>query len=180
MWRRFFVYGFLGWAAEVAFTGSKTLFWKRDVSARAQSYLWMHPIYGLGGVTLEATGRALRKRTRIERALVGVAAIYGIEYLSGRILKRTLGSVPWDYGKGRFTVHGIIRLDYAPFWLGLAWFFEPLSRALLQTVGNAVEATTSTFGEISASNADEPSEAPAHEKAPVLSNEDRGQGRIDV
>ena len=50
---------------------------------------------------------------------------FTVEYLSGRLLwKHDL--CPWDYGKSRFHIHRIIRLDYAPWWFLAGLFFEKI------------------------------------------------------
>ena len=48
---------------------------------------------------------------------------FTIEYLTGWLLRNTLGVSPWDYSNSPFHVHGLIRLDYAPVWFvaGLAY-----------------------------------------------------------
>lgn len=57
-------------------------------------------------------------------ALVYVPVIYANEFLWGLFLDKVLGKCPWNYGKGRHTIMGYIRLDYAFFWFLLALGFE--------------------------------------------------------
>src|SRR5256885_514122 len=122
MLRRFLGYGFAGWALEVFFTAVTDSFWLRDRRLRGHSYLWMLPIYGAGGLLLEALHDRLAARglPRWARSLVYMAGIYGAEFGSAALLNRAVGEVPWRYVKG-INVRGYVRLDYAPFWYALGW-----------------------------------------------------------
>jgi hypothetical protein len=62
-WRRYALYGLVGWAIEVVATGTSSLLQHRNRSANAHTYLWMHPVYGVGGLVLE----------RIERLTASIA-----------------------------------------------------------------------------------------------------------
>ncbi len=126
--RRFLLYGVAGWVVEVLFTGTVSAL-KRDRSATAQTYLWMHPIYGATALGMEGLSRRMRRSSvpLPVRGLAYLAVIYGVEYASGWLLRKTLGKCPWDYsGSGR-DVNGLIRLDYAPAWFALGLLFEPVS-----------------------------------------------------
>jgi len=125
MLRRFLGYGFLGWALEVSFTSISDSFWMRDRRLRGHSYLWMLPVYGAGGMALEALHDRLATRgvQRGARALAYTLAIYGVEYGSAILLNRLTGDVPWRYQRG-LNVSGYVRLDYAPFWYACGWLFE--------------------------------------------------------
>jgi uncharacterized membrane protein len=134
--KRFLLYGAAGWVVETLFTGFASAI-RRDRSARANTYLWMHPIYGGTALALEQVRRRMPRAPRWARALAYVGVIYGAEYGSGWLLRKMLGRCPWDYsGHGR-NVHGLIRLDYAPAWYALALLFEPL-QASLESAGEAV------------------------------------------
>lgn len=125
MLRRFLGYGFLGWAIEVSFTSISDSIWMRDRRLRGHSYLWMLPIYGAGGMALEALHERLATRgvERWARALAYTLAIYGFEYGSATLLNRLTGDVPWRYQRG-LNLSGYVRLDYAPFWYACGWLFE--------------------------------------------------------
>src|SRR4051812_15033446 len=88
--KRFFAYGCAGWIAEILFTGVLSTVQRKDRSATAQTYLWMHPIYGLGGLALEWLSGRLRTSSRPARALAYLPVIYGIELSSGWLLRKTL------------------------------------------------------------------------------------------
>jgi uncharacterized membrane protein len=120
--RKFALYGCAGWVLEVLFTGTKAAF-SRDPKLAARTYLWMHPIYGAAGLALEAVHRRLRNRSRLTRAAAALGVIYATEYGSGVALRRVLGDCPWRYQEG-MHLHGLVRLDYAPYWLAAAVGFE--------------------------------------------------------
>ena len=117
-----------GWVLEVLFTGTKAAL-SKDKKLAARTYLWMHPIYGAAGLTLEELHRRLAKRSRLTRAIASLGVIYATEYASGAALRRVLGDCPWQYRNG-VHLHGLVRLDYAPFWLAAALGFEWLRDGL--------------------------------------------------
>lgn len=127
--RRFLAYGVLGLGVEVVFTSLSRALRVRDRRLVGQTYLWMLPIYGSGGLLLERLhARLVRRRVPPHvRALVATGAILAWEYGTGSLLRRALGDCPWRYRRG-VTVHGYVRLDYAPFWYGAALLFELLQR----------------------------------------------------
>ncbi|XXF77504.1 hypothetical protein P2318_31290 [Myxococcaceae bacterium GXIMD 01537] len=138
MLARFLLYGCAGWVLEVCFTGAGAALFQRDRSATAKTYLWMHPIYGATALGLERLHGRLKHLPRPLRALAYTAVIFGAEYATGWALRRALGRCPWDYSGHRWSVKGLIRLDYAPAWFGTALLFEPVRDALLKlTAGPA-------------------------------------------
>ena len=130
MLARFFIYGLAGWCIEVLFTGLWSALVERNPSATAKTYLWMHPIYGLGGISLELAADHLVAIAWPLRALVYVALIYAVELGTGWGLRRLLGKCPWDYTGRGWNVRGLIRLDYAPAWYLAALLFEPVRSAI--------------------------------------------------
>ena len=129
-WVRFALYGIVGWAIEVVATGSTSLFWDRHPSATARTYLWMHPVYGAGGLLLEQIDRLTSAWPRAARAAAYVPAIYAVEASAGALLRRVLGRCPWDYTGRGWHVGGLIRLDFAPAWWLVGYLFPP-TRALV-------------------------------------------------
>ncbi len=129
---RFLGYGLLGLALEVVFTSIGNAVRRKDRTLAGHSYLWMLPIYGLGGLALEAlhNGLSLFHMAWWVRGLAYLAAIYGVEYLSGLALRRALGRCPWDYGRRGFNLKGLIRLDYAPAWFACGLLFERVESVL--------------------------------------------------
>jgi uncharacterized membrane protein len=114
-------YGCIGLLVEVIFTGLWSVFHK-DFRGTSTTYLWMLPIYGLGGLQMDAL-HSLHWHPFLLAAMY-VPVIYANEFLWGALLDFLLGKCPWDYGRGRHTIMGYIRLDYAPLWLALALSFE--------------------------------------------------------
>lgn len=130
--RNILIFGVIGLLIEIMFTGIKSLA-VGDWKAVGQTYLWMFPIYGVGGITLSLLRDSVRiasnryANAALMALLIYVPIIFGMEFLAGWTLLKVIGTVPWQYGPGTFTVMGLIRLDYAPFWFLLALLFEPIA-----------------------------------------------------
>src|SRR2546423_2561610 len=82
MWRRFATYGAVGWLLEVVMTGAHSVLRRRDVRAVAQTYLWRHPSYGIGGILLARISRPRRRRRRSARSLACLPALHARQYRS--------------------------------------------------------------------------------------------------
>ena len=121
---RFLLYGIVGWTAEVLWTGFGSLL-ETDFRLTSQTYLWMFFIYGLA-LFLEPIHDTIRPLHWLYRGSIYMFLIMSVEYLSGWLLSETIGMCPWDYGNQAFSVHGFIRLDYAPVWFGAGLIFERL------------------------------------------------------
>lgn len=106
---RFLVYGLAGWAVDSAFVSVRT-------GRRRPSDLWNLPVYGLAQPLFEPLHDRLRQRSPAFRGTLYGVGILGVEYASGRILRRLVGRAPWDYAGCRFAVDGLVRLDYLPLW----------------------------------------------------------------
>ena len=63
----------------------------------------------------------------------GLPAKKELEYASGRLLRAFVGRAPWDYGRTRFAVDGLARLDYLPLWAAYALGLERLHDLLVGT-----------------------------------------------
>jgi uncharacterized membrane protein len=120
---RFFAYGLAGWALDSLYVFAHT-------GRQRPSHLLNVPVYGLAQPLFEPVHDRLRERSAAVRAAAYGVGILGVEYASGRVLRRLLGAAPWDYGRRRFAVDGLIRLDYFPLWaafgLGLERFHDSL------------------------------------------------------
>ncbi|HEY3446663.1 MAG TPA: hypothetical protein VGK67_09885 [Myxococcales bacterium] len=127
---RFLAYGALGWCFEVVFTGLSSAL-RRDRSATAKTYLWMHPIYGIAGLLLEQVHDLMPAAPWYARGLGYLLVIYLVEAGSGWVLRKALGTCPWDYGRKGWSVAGLVRLDYAPAWYLAGLLFEPVRGAVL-------------------------------------------------
>lgn len=129
---RFVVYGSLGLASEIVFTGLKDLARTRGRRFGGRTSLWMFPVYGLAQPLFEPAHEAIRHRAAPARALVYAAGFTVVEYTSGRVFRLVLGEAPWDYSHARWNLHGLVRADYAPLWalagLGLERVHDALAR----------------------------------------------------
>jgi len=111
---------------EVAFTALVDFRGKRDPRLAGHTTLWMFPIYALVYPALNALWPRIAAWPWFARGLLYVPLIYAVEYASGWLIRKSTGRCPWDYGKARWSVHGLIRLDFAPLWLGAGFLFEKL------------------------------------------------------
>ena len=112
----------------------------RTAQLEGHTYLWMAPIYGLCAVLFEPVHDRLRGQAPARRAVAYAAGILAVEYVSGRLIARLTGAVPWDYtGRSRFQLHGATRFDYAPLWavagLGLERVDDTLRSVRLAPAG---------------------------------------------
>ena len=140
---RYFLLGCFGWCVEIVFTAvmDSWVFIVDDTRSSSSSqnawklkgvtYLWMHPIYGgglhLGTMILPMARNQLSLPLRL---LVGVVVCFGVEYVSGYLLRAITGICPWDYTQAKWNMHGLIRLDYAPAWTVLSYLVEWLTDML--------------------------------------------------
>ena len=126
MTKRFIVFGILGWCVEILWTGLHSLL-LGDGALTAKTYLWMFPIYGLAAF-VSPVFLALRRYCPLwQRLGLYSFTIFLVEFATGWLLRMAIGVCPWDYGDIPFSVMGLIRLDYAPLWAALGYFFEEVS-----------------------------------------------------
>src|SRR3954454_14072321 len=114
---RFVIYGLLGWCLEIVFTAIPH---KRPVDWRlpGHSYLWMFPIYGLVAPLYEPVHDALRAAGVfwLLRGVVYGVGIIAVEIVTGWLIQRLTGKIPWDYtGASRWQWRGLTRFDYSPY-----------------------------------------------------------------
>jgi hypothetical protein len=126
---------------EVCFTGVSAALFEHDRHGTAKTYLWMHPIYGATALGMEFLHDRLRFLPRPLRALAYTAVIFGAEFTTGWLLRKALGRCPWDYEQRGWSVKGLIRLDYAPFWYVAGLLFEPVREAFLRVTSEALRQT---------------------------------------
>lgn len=129
MLTRFILYGLAGWCLEIFWTGLGSLI-KGDVTLAGRTYIWMFPIYGMA-IFLEPIHYLVRSWPFLARGFLYMLLIFAAEYLSGLLLRRTIGLCPWDYSHSPYSVDGLIRLDYAPAWFIAGLLFEQLHWRLL-------------------------------------------------
>jgi uncharacterized membrane protein len=120
---RYLLYGLAGWAVDSLFVAAHT-------GRRRPSSLVNVPVYGLAQPLFEPLHDRLRRRRVVLRAAAYGVGILGVEYASGRVLRRLVGRAPWDYGRARFAVDGLVRLDYLPLWAAYGLGLERLHDVL--------------------------------------------------
>ena len=117
----FIIYGLIGWCMEVFWTGLGSLI-KKDFRATSTTSIWMFFIYGSTALFTPVIS-AISPLPVLVRGLIYTSCIFFIEYCTGIFLKK-LKMCPWDYSSSRFSVQGVIRLDYAPVWFVVGLGFE--------------------------------------------------------
>jgi len=123
MKKNFLLCGFTGWCMEILFTSFDS-FRKRELQLMGKTSLWMFPIYGMAAFLKPLCG-LIRNFPAFIRASFYTVFIFLGEYISGSILKKH-HMCPWDYSKARANIKGVIRLDYAPYWMIAGLIFEKL------------------------------------------------------
>lgn len=123
MRKNFLLCGFTGWCMEILFTSFDS-YRKRELKLMGQTSLWMFPIYGMAAF-LKPVCRLVKNFPAGIRAMCYSIFIFLGEYITGSILKKHK-ICPWDYSKARANIKGVIRLDYAPFWMAAGLIFETL------------------------------------------------------
>ena len=110
----FFIYGFLGWCAEVAFAAVRTgKFVNRGFLNGP-----ICPIYGFGVVLVLSF--LLPLRMHILWLFVGAVLLTSVlEYLTGYLLEKVFHDKWWDYSDMPLNIHGYICLLFSVLW-GLA------------------------------------------------------------
>lgn len=121
MWdllKNFLLWGCLGLLVEVLFTGIKSVLAGNKL-ATSKTYLWMLPIYGIAGLSFKLLYQYVHVGWILQVPMWGFM-ILGYEYGSGWLLRKYIGACPWDYEHRKWSIHGLIRLDYVPYWMLLA------------------------------------------------------------
>jgi len=121
MLTRFILYGAIGCLMEVFWTGMGALL-NKDFKLRANTSIWMFFIYGMV-VFLEPVYLLMQAFPIVLRGVIYTLCIFAGEYVTGGFLKR-VDLCPWDYTGSRFSIQGVIRLDYAPAWFAAGLIFE--------------------------------------------------------
>lgn len=133
MKKNFLICGFTGWCLEILFTSCDS-FRKRELQLMGKTSLWMFPIYGMAAF-FKPFYHLIKHLPTIFRAFFYSLFIFFGEYVSGSILKK-YKICPWDYSKARANIKGVIRLDYAPYWMITGLIFEKL---LIKTSGRTTK-----------------------------------------
>lgn len=102
----------------------------RDNRAMGYTFLWMLPIYALM-IFAEPAGVVLANVPWFIRGFLYLTAFWIVEYITGALIKKISGRCPWDYSASRYSFHGYIRWDFAPFWFGYSLFIEWFAQKLI-------------------------------------------------
>ena len=121
--RNFIKCGLTGWCMEIMFTAADSLR-RRDMTLKGNTSIWMFPIYGCAAF-FSPVSRLLHSKPAWFRGLTYMSLIYSAEFLTGKLLA-SRQICPWDYGRSRWHVGRVIRIDYAPFWFAAGLLFERL------------------------------------------------------
>lgn len=114
LWKDFIKCGILGWCLEITFTALHSL-QQRKMSLQGTTSLWMFPIYG-AGCLLKPVCSLVKGCHWLVRGSIYALCIFTAEYVSGFFLQKK-ELCPWNYGKARWNIGRVIRLDYAPCWI---------------------------------------------------------------
>lgn len=129
MFKRFVIYGLLGFCGEVLWTGLGSMM-KGDIKLMGWTYIWMFPIYAMA-ILLEPIHNRIRHLSIFIRGGVYTVLIFIGEFISGIILKGILGVCPWDYTGKPLSIYGIITLTYIPVWFMVGLIFEKIHDTLI-------------------------------------------------
>lgn len=113
--------GFAGWCIEIAFT-SLNAARRKDRKLMGQTSAWMFPIYGLASGILGIYPK-IKHWHFLFRGLLYGFGIMSVEFLSGSFLRK-LGICPWNYEGCKYSVKGLVRMDFLPLWIGAGLFYE--------------------------------------------------------
>jgi len=121
-----------GLSMEVVFTAFHQRKKSGDWRLKGYTYVWMLPIYASVYPLFRLVYPRVAAWPLLARGASYVGLIYAVEYASGWALRAATGECPWEreYRGARWSVHDLIRLDFAPAWLAAALIFERLCRAL--------------------------------------------------
>ncbi len=140
--QRLAAWGLLGILTEHWFTGLKALSQGRW-DAPTKSNLPVFFVYGIGGTLLELLDWSLSWNIFL-KAIPMTLAIFVIEFLFGLLSIKIYGRCFWKYTKSdtseeihRFSIMGLIRLDYALFWYILSvgfMYIGPSIKHVINTI----------------------------------------------
>ncbi|WFA08821.1 hypothetical protein [Tissierella sp. Yu-01] len=130
---KYIIYGLLGLALEIFFTGFNSLL-KNDLTLEGKSYIWMFFIYGLA-VFAEPIHDSIKNKNFFIRGLIYMMLIYAVELITGGIIMLLIGKCPWDYtGIGNNSIGSIISFRFIPIWFILGLLLEKVHEFLDRTI----------------------------------------------
>ena len=84
----------------------------------------MFPIYGLAYLIGDIYPK-ISRWPGIARAFLYGISIMSVEYTTGRLLTK-MDVCPWCYDGCKYSIKGVIRLDFLPLWMMAGMFYEKL------------------------------------------------------
>lgn len=121
--KNFIKCGILGWCIEIIFTGMGDLL-QGNLHLTGHTSLWMFPIYGMAVFIIPVHKKIHNWPVILRGTIYGLMILSG-EFLTGSLLQ-LIQACPWDYTGALLAFHGIIRLDYLPFWFSLGLIYEQM------------------------------------------------------
>lgn len=107
----FFIYGFLGWCAEVAFAAAK----ERRFVNRGFLNGPICPIYGVGVVAVVQL-LAPYKENLLILYVASILVVTALEWVTGFILEKLFHSKWWDYSDMPLNLNGYVCLLFSLIW----------------------------------------------------------------
>lgn len=114
----------------------------RDRRLVGYTFLWMVPVYAVTALVYVPLHEVLAPLPGAARAIATALYFFAIEFAFGLGYRTIIGVCPWDYSYSRWSILGVIRLDFAPIWLGVACLVEPRWSKILQLA----QAAAAIFG----------------------------------
>lgn len=120
-WKDFVKCGVIGWCMEIVFTAIGSLR-RREMQLVGQTSLYMFPIYGCAAF-FKPVFFLVKRFSFPLRAFLYAGSIFTAEFLSGKFLSKH-SICPWNYGRHRWHVDELIRLDFLPLWSMAGLLYE--------------------------------------------------------
>lgn len=132
---RFFIYGGLGWCAEIVWTAARKKITGEapDWLLMGETSLWAFSLYGMVAFMFEPLHDALRGQFILLRASVYLVGFWVIEYIGGWLLWQVTGKKPWDYARSPGgSLNGLIRWNFVFVWPLVGLALEPVCDFLVR------------------------------------------------
>ena len=137
--KNFIICGLTGWCLEVAFTSAGALT-QKDKKLTGKTSAWMFPIYGMAA-GIGIISPKIAHWPIVLRGLLYGTSIMTAEYITGSILTH-FDSCPWSYDGKKYSIDGLVRLDYLPFWMAAGLLYEKLLTNLDSTSSTNIQTKT--------------------------------------
>lgn len=121
--KKFIICGLAGWCIEVAFTSASAAM-KKDKKMMGQTSAWMFPIYGMAA-GIDLIYPKIKHWSALQRSLLYGIAIMTGEYITGSMLQ-IMDACPWSYEDAKYSIKGLVRPDYLPYWMAAGLLYEKL------------------------------------------------------